>query len=326
MLRVVVYGRGRAGEVVAEFLEEELGVVEVVRVIDYAPAPTNRAEWEERAERNLARFWTRGVTVVLSDYGWASGEIVKRMRKRHPRHQFVRLEVSAGKVRRYCFENCVVAALSTREPCEVWGEELRGRLPKLTWALPDGKSWGRLIDQDLMTQEILARDLRRDFGLAEDEKSGAEDVEGGPEGVMRSSVGRPRSVGRPKSVGVRTHLTLAQTITLEKHRVKLVATLAKLTEFEQSQAKERAAQLAQREPRQPMLVWPSEDTDELARPLRPAVVLLLDPRLWLWRTEIEQIFGWQAQVLDFRKKLFRDTRVALGLLGVDGKAGREANR
>ena len=163
MLRVVVYGRGRAGEVVAEFLEEELGVVEVVRVIDYAPAPTNQAEWEERAERNLARFWTRGVTVVLSDYGWASSEVVKRMRKRHPRHKFVRLEVSAGKVRRYCFENCVVAALSTREPCEAWGEELRGRLPKLTWALPDGKSWGRLIDQDLMTQEILTRDLRKDF-------------------------------------------------------------------------------------------------------------------------------------------------------------------
>ena len=164
MLRVVVYGRGRAGEVVAEFLEEELGVVEVVRAIDYAPAPTNQAEWEERAERNLARFWTRGVTVVLSDYGWASSEVVRRMRKRHPRHKFVRLEVSAGKVRRYCFENCVVAALSTREPCEAWGEELRGRLPKLTWALPDGKSWGRLIDQDLMTLLKRALTDQRGFG------------------------------------------------------------------------------------------------------------------------------------------------------------------
>ena len=38
MLRVVVYGRGRGGEAVAEYLEEELGVVEVVRVIDWSPA------------------------------------------------------------------------------------------------------------------------------------------------------------------------------------------------------------------------------------------------------------------------------------------------
>ena len=55
MLRVVVYGRGRAGEVVAEYLEEELGVVEVVRVVDWVPTEVTGEAWLERAEQNLAR-------------------------------------------------------------------------------------------------------------------------------------------------------------------------------------------------------------------------------------------------------------------------------
>ena len=73
-----------------------------------------------------------------------------------------------------------------------------------------------------------------------------------------------------------------------------------------------------------MMVWPGEDADELVMPLKPSVVVLLDPRLWLWKEEIGQIFGWQVQVLDFRKKLLRDTCMALGLLGVDGDRSKEA--
>ena len=56
MLRVGGYGRGRGGEAVAEYLEEELGVVEVVRAIDWSPA-VEEVELLARAERDLVRFW-----------------------------------------------------------------------------------------------------------------------------------------------------------------------------------------------------------------------------------------------------------------------------
>ena len=318
MFRVVVFGGGRGGEAVAEYLEEELGVVEVVRAIDWSPA-VEEVELLARAERDLVRFWGRGVTIVLADGAWAQDQLWERLRARHPGQSMVRMGISWRQVKRCCPSDGVVVALSTRMQNESWGAELREKLPKLTWMWPDGRSWGELIDQDLMTGEILRRDLKRDFGeaLNHDDTVRARRQARLREAEVEVSI-------REVSPGAgRAHLTLAQTITLEKHRVKLVATLAKLTEFKERQAKERELQLLRREPREVMSVWPGEDTEDLAELRRPSTVLLMDARLWAWRSEIEQIFGWRAQVLDCRRKLFRDTCVALGLLGVDGKSGRE---
>lgn len=304
MLRVVVYGRGRAGEVVAEYLEEELGVVEVVRVVDWAPTEVTGEAWLERAEQNLARFWGRVAAIVLAD---CVGAGLTQLRQRHPEQNLVALGINRRLLRQRCIRDGAVALLAGAEA----GEderlmELKRDLPKLTWLLPDGRSWGTLIDRDLMTMEILWRDLARDFKLEAQTE------------VVRDGV-RLETVSKP-----RTRLTLAQTITIEKHRVKLVATVAKIAQFEVAQARERAWQLAKRGDRRAVIVWPGEDADELVMPLKPAVVVLLDPRLWLWKEEIGQIFGWQVQVLDFRKKLLRDTCMALGLLGVDGERSKEA--
>ena len=319
MLRVVVYGRGRGREMVAEYLEEELGVVEVVRVIDWSPV-VGKTELLARTERDLARFWGRGVTIVLADGVWVQDQLWERLRARHPGQSMVRMGISWRQVKRYWPSDGVVVAQSTQMQNESWGVELREKLPKLTWMWPDGRSWGELIDQDLMTGEVLRRDLKRDFGgmLCHDDT------------VRARRQARLREAGvevgiRETSPGAgRTHLTLAQTITLEKHRVKLVATLAKLTEFKERQAKERELHLSRREPREVMSVWPGEDMEDLTEIKRPSAVLLMDARLWAWRSEIEQIFGWRTQVLDCRRKLFRDTCVALGLLGVDGERSKEA--
>ena len=303
MLRIVVYGRGKAGEVVAEYLEEELGVVEVVRVVDWALAEAMGEAWVERAEQNLARFWGRVATIVLAD---CESRGLTQLRRRHPEQKLVQLGINRRLLRQRCARDGVVALLAGSEVGEDGHlMEARRGLPKLTWLLPDGRSWGRLIDRDLMTEEILRRDLARDF-----------EVE------VRAGMARDRTRFEVES-RPRTRLTLAQAITIEKHRVKLVATVAKLAQFEVAQARERAWQLAQRGERRAVMVWPGEDADELAMPLKPAVVVLLDPRLWLWKEEIGRIFGWQVQVLDFRKKLLRDTCAALGLLGVDGERSRE---
>ena len=229
------------------------------------------------------------------------------MRQRHPEQNLVALGINRRLLRQRCIRDGAAALLAGAEV----GEDerlmdLKRDLPKLTWLLPDGRSWGTLIDRDLMTMEILWRDLARDFKL----ETQTEAVRGGA---------RLETLSRS-----RTRLTLAQTITIEKHRVKLVATVAKIAQFEVAQARERAWQLAKRGERRAMMVWPGEDADELVMPLKPAVVVLLDPRLWLWKEEIGQIFGWQVQVLDFRKKLLRDTCMALGLLGVDGERSKEA--
>ena len=52
------------------------------------------------------------------------------------------------------------------------------------------------------------------------------------------------------------------------------------------------------------------------------VVLLLDTHFWSIKSEIEEVFGYNVAVFDFRQKLLRDVCVALDLLGVDGKRSK----
>lgn len=312
MLKIVVYGRGRGGEVVAEYLEEELGVIEVIRVIDWAPAEAVGEEWLARAERNLARFWGRVAAIVLAD---TRDIYLRRLQTSHPEQKIVALGVNKAQIQRNCSFGKTVAILSTYglDGCS-WHHDLQQRLPRVVWMLPDGVSWGSLIDQDLMSFEVLCQDLKQDFGECLELDRGEEC---GTEAQLPIVMPEKR---------IRARLSLAQAITLEKHRIELVSTVMRLEQFGLKQARERRRQLAQRGRRARMLIWGGKEEITTVAVSLPDVVLLIDPRLWLWKEEIAQIFGWQVQIMDFRKKLLRDTCVSLGLLGIDGERNRDTQQ
>lgn len=55
------------------------------------------------------------------------------------------------------------------------------------------------------------------------------------------------------------------------------------------------------------------------RLIKPDVVLILNTTFLEYKAELEEIFGWETLVMEFREKVLREVCAALGLQGIDGK-------
>lgn len=63
-------------------------------------------------------------------------------------------------------------------------------------------------------------------------------------------------------------------------------------------------------------VWPIE------KRIHSDVVLILNTNFWDVKPILEEVFGYQVRVMDFRKKLLHDVCTALNLLGLDGERSK----
>ena len=102
MKRIVVLDSGWGGEMVADLIEAELAIVEVVRVIDWRHAPYSRRRRSEMlslAEAALAPYWGRTDVVVLG--GYEVSLIAPMLQAKHPQQKFVALELDRFLARRH---------------------------------------------------------------------------------------------------------------------------------------------------------------------------------------------------------------------------------
>lgn len=242
MLKIVVFDGGWGGEVVANYLEKELGVVEVVRVIDWKNVPYDEKKPTEiavLAEENLERYFGKVDLIVLG--GYEAGLALDILQKNHPEQSFVAPKINYDLVLRTRSYPEKVVTLAGKIVNEILvRSEVREKLPYSTLILPDCGGWEELVNEDLMTKEILNMELAWDF-------------------------------------------------ILQKPKNKLAA---------------------------------KKDESITDKKIRPDTVLILNTHFWEIKKELEEIFGWQVRVIDFRQKLLHDVCAALKLRGVDGKRAK----
>jgi len=277
MLKIVVFDSGWGGELVADYLERELGVVEVVRVIDWANAPyENRslAEITQLVEQNLQSYIGQVDVIVLG--GYVVSMALSKMHELYPQQKFVGLGINYDLIlrsRNYP-ERVVVLMDELLNQSSLRGE-LRRKLLYSTLVMPDCSGWEDLVNRDALTKDILRSELSWDFCIK----------------------------NRPK-------------ITKERaNRVKPTRSDRVLIRAAVRNLEKLSAATKRRE-----LDYP-EDYSNTAK-IKPDLVLLLNTHFWEVKAEIEELFGWNVRVLDFREKLLHDTCRALELRGTHGKRSK----
>ncbi len=171
MLKIVVFDGGWGGEVVANYLEEELGVVEIVRVIDWKNVPYDEKSVEEIAEfaeENLRDYFGKVDLIVLG--GYAVGLAKKILHGKHPEQEFIGPEINYDLVlRARCYPEQVAILAGKTVYDSIVRTEVRKKLPYSTLVLPDCGGWEELVNEDLMTRELLRAELAWDFILQKQE-------------------------------------------------------------------------------------------------------------------------------------------------------------
>lgn len=159
--RVVVIDSGWGGEMVADLIEEELAIVEVVRVIDWRHAPYSRRRRTELlalAEAALAPYWQRADVVVLG--GYEISLVAEALREQHPEQKIVALPLTRFLGRSDSRGRLLLLSdprLVRMGECEqlIRGLEAQGAEVEA----PECSRWTELIDEGEMTAEIIRETL-----------------------------------------------------------------------------------------------------------------------------------------------------------------------
>lgn len=297
MLKVVVFDSGWGGELVADFLMEELTTVEVVRAIDWTRAPYCGKSVEEiceLAEATLKRHIGEADVIVLG--GYAVSLALDFLHEKYPRQKFVGMGINYDKVlRSRTFPGQVALLMDQLTSESELRQEMRQALPYSTLIIPDCTGWEGLINENLMTPEILRQDLGYDFVLTPPRKRS---------GSVASGVAFDRLAAQVE----------LQTGSMDEKKQTLRAAIAKFA---------KAAETAAGEERDHENKLKEQNLQiERRNELRPDVVLLLNTHFWEIKLELEDLFGYKVRVLDFREKLLHDVCTALKLRGVHGRRAK----
>lgn len=299
MLKIVVFDSGWGGELVADFLMRELTTVEVVRAIDWVGAPycgKSVEEIYELVDLNLQRFIGNVDLIVLG--GYAASLALGYLREKYPQQKFVGMSINYDMVlRSRNFPGQVVLLMDRLTSESELRQELRMALPYSTLIIPDCTGWEELINENLMTEEILRRDLGSDFIL--------------------TTPGRRRQRAANDELSfddIATQVVVKKPEIFDSKEQALRAAIAKFSQASKAAVADEckfAEDLA-------------NETLRIERrgSWRPDVILLLNTHFWEIKLELEAIFGYKVRVLDFREKLLHDVCAALKLRGVHGKRAK----
>lgn len=149
MLKVLVLDSGWGGEMFADYLEGELMVVEVDRLIDWregAYAECSHEEIRERAERVLQEYIGKRDLIVLASYALTVAAL-NYLREKYPLQKFVGFNLCLSqklKKLRGGKHVLVLTSLVVRNSVEYSDE--RGRLEKFRLTEKCCQDWEKKVD------------------------------------------------------------------------------------------------------------------------------------------------------------------------------------
>lgn len=298
MLKIVVFDGGWGGELVANFLDREINVVEVVRVIDWAHGSycdKTSEEVFELADRCLEEYIGRCDVIVLGGF-WV-GKVRTRLEHKYSQQKFIGVEIDYTRLDKLLKAKSKIAVLAGNRIIEENIKEyLENSLLDEQICCVDCGDWESLVDENRMSSRILAGRLSRS-GLA---VVSLGDLEG-----------RDKSEMMP--IGVRIKLERAQFMP-EEDKYALAKAVRK---FEHVSDEIRTVE---KRVLQVQLERTAARTG--SRGERVEAVVLADTHFWDLTGDLEKLLGWNTRIFDFRQKLLRDVCVALGLQGLDGNRSK----
>lgn len=168
MRKIVVFDGGWGGKIVANYLAEELGVVEVECLIDCGPCPyelMNSAEIYALAEESLRPYIGKVDLIVLG--GYMSSLALDALQNKYPNQHFVGMGVDYRLIykTRHRPQSVTIMGDEPLPHLPIWSE-LRERLPEVSLIAPDCSGWESLIDMGEMSPEVIRAELSEYFSLA----------------------------------------------------------------------------------------------------------------------------------------------------------------
>lgn len=159
MLKIVVFDPGWGGELIGDFIEEELPV-EVIRIIDFKHAPyadKSRAEILQLTDEAV-RPWVNEVDVIVL----ASSEVAlltqEYLEQKYPEQKFVSygrgLDELIGKI-----DKALILTTKGARKTKKYQEMKAGCQGSLL-VEPDCDKWEELVDDGMMTDEIIKDTVR----------------------------------------------------------------------------------------------------------------------------------------------------------------------
>ena len=164
MLKVAIFDSGWGGEMFADFVEQELATVEVIRVIDWRHAPyCRRKEAEVRGlmEQALKPYIGR-VSVIVIASNLASAVGLEYLRRKYPGQKFTGFEI--GLTHRLQAKRIVVITTRMVRKTKQYKKFLRKMDARVMTVECD--DWISLIDDGEMTKEKIKEKLEETIKLS----------------------------------------------------------------------------------------------------------------------------------------------------------------
>ncbi len=336
MLRIVVFDSGWGGELVARYLEQELEIVEVIRVIDWGHAPySEKTEMEicNLAMEQLRLYMGKVDLVVLAGYTVSLAKDF--LQKQYPSQKIVGMDIDFRKIlraRRY--PEYVAVLMNEAVSISDMRQRLQNDLMYSTIVIPDCSNWDNLIDKSLLSKQILRAELGVDFVL--DDEDVIQELE--DESVIKQRKGDDilqndlhykltYDLAKGKYVPLWKQLGIAEQdmglgsnrcskgcnrMVFEDERASIMLAIQNFSEAAKQAAQDEETTIRYRISEE---AYCNVDTDTR---ISPDLVVLLNTHFWELKEDIEKIFGWRVRVVDFREKLLHDVCAALKLRGVHG--------
>lgn len=299
MKRILVFDFGHGGEQVANYLERELSVVEIVRLIDW-----NNPTWDELFPAEIPRLVERLIRPYIGSFdliilgGYVATLALPLLKRLFPEQLFLGVGVNYRRIYKYTNRTKQIVPLASPALLEsAWFDDFRTKLSSLEFKIPNCAGWEQLINDREVSPDLLRADLMESLG------------------VNLVQHREPHHRGRPKSTAPSLLEQISIASSCQENGHTAAQNFLQIRNFAQNSPDINT--FAQNLSTLSGFAVAKKSLITSAAEL-PDVVLLLNTHFWAIKRELEEIFGWRVKILDFREKLLHDVCFALKLRGVHG--------
>lgn len=168
MLKILVFDGGRGGQLVTNYLAEELNIAEVESVIDWEHAPYSENTLTQichYAEKALQRYIGKVDLIVLG--GYTASYALDYLKEKYPKQKFVGMDVNYHRIlKSRIYPSNITVMMSNTLINTQFCEVMRRKLPFSTLVVPDCTGWEDMINSADISADRLRGDLEDYFELA----------------------------------------------------------------------------------------------------------------------------------------------------------------
>lgn len=162
MLKVLVIDSGWGGELFADYLEDNLRIIEVVREIDWrggAYADVGESEIRTRVERLVGIYVGRVDVIILASYV-VTAVMLEELKNKYPRQKFVGFDFGLSqKIQKFKGRKVMMLAPGLVRKSKNYEKE-KENLRRFEVLEPCCEGWIRKIDDGEMTESMVRRSLK----------------------------------------------------------------------------------------------------------------------------------------------------------------------